>query len=255
MSAPDIQLLFSRYFLSFHTMQAVILAAGRGTRMGNLVDTIPKPMLMLDGKTLLEHKFDILPEDVNEIVIVIGYLGDVIKNRFGAAYNGRKITYVTQENIVGGTADALWAAKDVLTDRFVVLMGDDVYVREDIEACRVYDWAILVKQIPDLGTRGKVIVDIDNRVIDILEHENHSGGEGLAGTNMFVLDTRIFKHHLVPRSEHIQEFGLPQTVADASKALGISLHAVPATWWEQITGPEDIDAAVQALRERVTPTL
>jgi len=233
-------------------MQAVILAAGRGTRMGDLVDTIPKPMLMLEGKTLLEHKFDILPDDVDEIIIVIGYLGDVIKEHYGDAYNGRKITYVTQENVVGGTADALWTAKDALKEKFVVLMGDDLYVREDIEACRVYEWAILVKQIPDLGTRGKVIVGSDNRVIDILEHENHTGGEGLAGTNMFILDTRIFKHHLVPRSAHIQEFGLPQTVADASKALGVPLHVVPATWWVQITGPEDVDTAGQALRERAT---
>jgi NDP-sugar pyrophosphorylase family protein len=224
-------------------MQAVILAAGRGSRMGDLVKDMPKPMLKVAGKTLLEHKFDALPEAVDEVVLVVGYLQDVIKGFFGESFGGKKVSYVTQENIVGGTADALWHAKAMLTGKFIVMMGDDFYAKEDIEACLAHEWALLVEKLPDLGTRGKVFVDTDQRITQILEHEEHSGGAGLASTNMFVLDTRVFDYPLVMRSKSENEYGLPQTVAAAAKAGNIPLVAVPATQWMQITAPEDIQKA------------
>ena len=232
-------------------MQAVILAAGRGTRMGDLVKDTPKPMLEVAGKTLLEHKFDVLPENVDEIILVVGYLQDIIKNHFGDSYNGKKISYLTQENIVGGTADALWQAKGVLKGKFLVMMGDDLYAQEDITACLAYEWALLVEQLVDLGTRGKVFVDTDQRIAEILEHEEHSGGSGLASTNMFVLDERIFDYPLVMRSKSKKEYGLPQTVAAAARAAQIPFYAVPATRWIQITNPEDIRKAEEVLAKTV----
>ena len=59
-------------------MKAVILAAGKGTRMGDLSLETPKPMLKVLGKTLLEHKLDSLPDVIDEVVITVGYLKDRI---------------------------------------------------------------------------------------------------------------------------------------------------------------------------------
>lgn len=232
-------------------MQVVILAAGRGTRMGDLVKDTPKPMLEVAGKTLLEHKFDVLPENVDEIILVVGYLQDTIKNRFGDSYNGKKISYVTQENFVGGTADALWHTKEILKGKFLVMMGDDLYAQEDIIACLAYEWALLVEQLADVGTRGQVFVDADQRITEILEHEEHSGGAGFASTNMFVLDERIFDYPLVMRSKSQNEYGLPQTAVAAARAAHIPFYAVPATRWIPITSPEDIRTAEEVLTKAV----
>lgn len=219
--------------------------------MGDLVKSVPKPMLKVAGKTLLEYKFDVLPETVSEVILVVGYLEDVIRGYFADSFGGKKVTYVMQENIVGGTADALWQAKGVLTGKFIVMMGDDFYAKEDIKACLAHEWALLVKKLPDLGTRGKVLTDAEGRITGILEHEEHSGGEGLASTNMFVLDTRVFEYPLVTRSKSQAEYGLPQTVAAAAKAGNIPFHAVPATKWMQITTPEDLEKAEAAFGKRV----
>ena len=81
-------------------MQAIILAAGRGTRMGELTKETPKPMLKIKNKPILEYKLNALPEEITEVIFVIGYLGDAIKNYFGDFYNGRKIRYVIQKKIL-----------------------------------------------------------------------------------------------------------------------------------------------------------
>ena len=59
-------------------MQAVILAAGRGVRMGKLTENTPKPMLSLFGKPMLEWKLEMLPRVIDEVIFVIGYYGSQI---------------------------------------------------------------------------------------------------------------------------------------------------------------------------------
>lgn len=215
--------------------------------MGKLTEKLPKPMLEVAGKTLLEHKFDALPESVHEIILIVGFLKDVIIERYGDSYNGKKLTYIEQKNIVGGTMDALLQAKPRLTEKFLILMGDDMYSKEDIAAIVAYDWALLVQRVPDTVIGGRVIISADYTVIDILENDP---GEGAVSTNMYALDPRIFEFPPVPKKSGSDELGLPQTVVAASKASGIPLHVVEATGWIQITNPDDIEKAEKLLSTR-----
>jgi bifunctional UDP-N-acetylglucosamine pyrophosphorylase/glucosamine-1-phosphate N-acetyltransferase len=224
-------------------MQAVILAAGRGTRMGDLTKDRPKPMIELGGKTLLERKFDVLPADVDEVILIVGYLGEVIRDRFGDSYKGKKLTYVTQENPVGGTADALWKAKSILKGKFFVLNGDDLYTKEDLEAMRASEWSVLVQRVPDTTGAGKVVFDRERRVIDIIEGAYHGGGEGAVNTASYVLDTRIFDFPQVPKAAGSTELGLPQTILAASKSGNIPFTAVEATGWVQLKNPDALARA------------
>jgi len=179
-------------------MQAVILAAGRGTRMGELTKDTPKPMLKVGDKNLLELKLEILPESVDEVIFIVGYFNEKIREFFGDEYRGKKIRYVEQANPVGGTADALWTAKDSLKDKFLVMMGDDLYSRADIEACMQYEWSLLIDKVHGTRKTGKAVIE-DGIIKDIIEGE-HTGDEWWSGTNMFVLDTRVFAQTPVPKA-------------------------------------------------------
>ena len=230
-------------------MQAVVLAAGHGTRMEELTHAVPKPMLDLAGKPLLEYKFEALPQEIDEIVVVVGYLANVIRGYFGGRYNDKRIVYVEQKEM-NGTAGALWSARSVLHDRFLVMMGDDIYAKEDIEACIAPGevWRLLVQESPEMHRAGDVQLDAEAHISGIIEGDRRQE-KGLASTNMYLLDTRLFTQSMVPKQPGSLEFGLPQTVTQAAKALGIRFEPVFTDTWIQITSPKDLIKAAEILNK------
>lgn len=233
-------------------MQAIIFAAGRGTRMGALTETTPKSMLPILGRPILEYKLESLPENIDEVVLVVGYLGGVIHDHFGGMYGGRRLLYVEQET-PAGTADALWKAKEVLHGRFLAMNGDDLYAKADLEKCIAQDgWSMLVAQRNPIGSGGKIVLDSDDRVLGI-EEGTHEGA-GFVNAGVYVLDDRFFNYTPVAKGPGEAEVGLPQTMMTA--AADIAIHAARATFWIQITAPADLALAERMLeRDDATAAL
>jgi glucose-1-phosphate thymidylyltransferase len=207
--------------------------------MGGLTAHTQKVLLEVAGKTLLEHKFDILPDSFDEIVLVIGYLGAQVQERFGNSYHGKRITYVTQEDPTGGTADALWKTKTLLKKKFLVMYGDDIYAAADIQRCLAHDWSVLVYESDIPSSGAKVVAGADGRVLEIVESGPY-GNRGAVNAGMYALDTRIFRYPLVPKERGSGEYGLPQTLLGVSD---VPLYAVKTGFWIQITEPEDLKKA------------
>ena len=217
-------------------MKAVILAAGKGTRMKELTLDTPKPLLHYQNKTLIEHKLEALPEHIKEVVLVIGYLGDKIKAYFGDTWKDKKIHYVEQKEMLG-TAHALFETRHLLDEPFIVLMGDDLYGKEDMELLSKQDgWAILVEVSKEAQTGGKIAMDDFGNLKEIVEDKEGKSG-GLIYTGACVLTPDIFelKMSQLPNS---REFGLPQTFAQAARTRPIKIHH--AKFWKRITSPEDV---------------
>ena len=119
-------------------MKAVILAAGKGSRLNPITSTVPKPMIPIGGKPLLEHALLNLRDiGVQEILIIVGYKEEIIKNYFGNGLSKFKvkIQYTTQLEHLG-TAHAVAFAKDFVgDDDFFLMYGDlltDPQVFKDI---------------------------------------------------------------------------------------------------------------------------
>src|SRR6266478_5533128 len=111
---------------SGHTMKAVILAAGKGTRMKELTNELPKPMLKVQGKPILEHIIEgLLLAGVHDIFIVTGFRAEVIEDYFGdgSKWNAR-IVYGRQET-QDGTGKAPEVARNFVgVAPFVLTYGD-----------------------------------------------------------------------------------------------------------------------------------
>lgn len=219
--------------------KVVILAAGKGTRMGDLSVDTPKPMLKVLGKTLLEHKLDMLPLSISEVIIVVGHLKNQVTDFIGDTYQGKKISYVVQEEL-NGTAGALFLCKDLLkgNERFLVMMGDDIYSKEDAEECLKYDWSILIREIESLKNKSKVFFDDKGHIQNILE-KYQEDEKGFVCAGMYTMTPKIFDYEKVAIPGG--EFGLPQTILSAKNDFNIK--AVQARFWLQITAPEDLKLA------------
>ncbi len=219
-------------------MQAVILAAGRGRRMGPLTEHTPKPLLSYRGQTLLEQKLSILPSSVAEIIIVIGYLGQNIINAIGHSYNNIPIRYVWQTELTG-TAGALWLCKEFLYGPFIVLMSDDIYHHTDIaRICDTspHEWSVLLSKSDDTANGGKCTVNESGYLDNIVEDMTGTIPYTYIYTGVCVLTPEVFK--LEPAKLSNGEYGLPQTFVKQSRERNINV--LFATEWLRITDPDDL---------------
>lgn len=119
-------------------MRAVIMAGGKGTRIASVVSDVPKPMIQICGKPILQYQIECLRrQNIIDIILVIGHLGHVIKDYFddGSAFDVN-ITYIEEKEPLG-TAGALYYLKDIMREDFLLLNGDIIF---DVDFNRFMDY-------------------------------------------------------------------------------------------------------------------
>lgn len=226
-------------------MQAVFLAAGRGTRLRPLTYHVPKPMIRVAGKNLIEHNIDKLPEEIDEIVFVIGYLGEQIMNHFGDEYRGRKIKYVKQNKLLG-TGHAIHTCREVLKDRFLVMMGDDVYDADDIKRCVAHDQCILTQEVSGKFSGGRIILNPQGTLDDIIEGI-HNRSKSLANVGLYVIRKEFFDYDLVKIKDK-DEYGLPQTLVKVARDIPVIIEK--ANFWLPVGDLNALKRAEKILKKR-----
>ena len=224
-------------------MQAVILAAGRGKRMGNLTQATTKPMLKIKGKPILEHKIKMLPKEIDEIIFIIGYCGDDILRHFKHYFSGHRMVYVFQ-GAINGTGGALHLARSVLRDKFMVMMGDDLYLRKDLARMAKHDLAILGYEVEDPSQFGIIKTNKNGHMVDVVEKPKKSKDK-LANVGVYVMNKKFFEYDLVSIGNG--EFGLPQTFAKMARDHKVKVEK--ATAWHPIGSPDDLKAAEKVLHK------
>jgi NDP-sugar pyrophosphorylase family protein len=226
-------------------MQAIIMAAGKGTRLQALNIETSKHMLhVAPDKPILAHTLDVLPLEIDEVIFVVNHLREHIQNYFGKNYCGRKIRYVVQEEL-NGSGGAVWACKDLMGKEFLVINGDDIYHPTDLKnlvQCRSY--GVLVYE-PSESEEIKVAVvelNADNTIKRIVEYpESLKSSSRLINTGTYKLEKNFFDYPLQRKRPGDPEYGLPQTMV--SLANDHLIEAVEATFWQMVNTPEDFACA------------
>jgi len=225
-------------------MQCVILAAGKGARLQPLTNEVPKPLVKVCGKPLLDHIAGALPSAIKELIIVIGYRGDMIKDYCGETFHGRPVTYVEQTEI-NGPAKALWLTKDLIRGRFLFMFADDIHGKDDLARAVSFSRSILATT-SDTPERFGVIVRNPDGTISDMEEKPAAPASNLVATGPMVLDKNIFAFS--PEAPINNEYFMPEIIMRYKENYPIAV--VEQNLWLAIGYPEDIKRA----EDRLCPT-
>ena len=173
-------------------MQAAIMVAGKSTRTYPLTLTRPKPLLPVANKPIVEHILEQLHGLVDEVILIVGYKKEMIEKHIGSEWRDIKITYCEQKE-QKGTGHAVLQTEPFIRDRFIVLNGDDIYARQDIEALTKYDYAALARWEEDPSQYGVFDVDENNRVLNLVEKPKKFIGN-LTNVGAYIFDRTIFDY-------------------------------------------------------------
>ncbi|WP_254764813.1 bifunctional sugar-1-phosphate nucleotidylyltransferase/acetyltransferase [Natrinema marinum] len=149
-------------------MKAIVLAAGEGTRIRPLSAARPKPMLPVADRPLAAHTVDAAVDaGADEIVLVVGYEADTVRDYFDTEYRGVPVSYAVQED-QAGTADAVNAARDHIDGPFAVLNGDNLYDPAAVDRLFAECPAVCAIEVAEPSNYG-VLSTTDGTVTDIVE--------------------------------------------------------------------------------------
>lgn len=218
-------------------MQCVILAAGKGSRLRPLTDDCPKPLVKVCGKPLLDHIASALPSAVKELIIVVGYRGDMIREYCGDTFHGRPVTYVEQTEI-NGPAKALWLTKDLIKGRFLFMFADDIHGKDDLARAVSFSRSILATTSDVPERFGVIVRNADGTIAEMVEKPD-APASNLVATGPMVLDQNIFD--FPPEAPINNEYFMPEIIMRYKEQYPIAV--VEEQLWLAIGYPEDIDRA------------
>ena len=216
-------------------MKAVILAAGEGKRLRPFTETMPKVMLPVANRPILEYVVDALKNSgIKEIIIIVGYKKEVIMEHF-KDYEDAKIKYVTQDKQLG-TAHALLQAKEHIKDPFIVLSGDNIIDQNSISKLikDKSEYSILIKEHPHPSKYGVVFVE-KNILREIVEKPKEEVGKFIS-TGIYKLPCSIFDkaERLASQGVYALSFVIQSIVEQGEK-----INTVTADSWMDIVYPWD----------------
>ena len=166
-------------------MEAVILAAGKSTRTRPLTSTRPKPLIPILNKPIIEYTLENLVGLVDRIFIVINYMHQQIVETVGRDYKGIPVYYVRQHE-PKGSGHAIKLLKNRSVNHFLVLNGDDLYTKSDLENCLQHPYCILSSWVNNISPFGEIHLGSQSQVLKIKEKPPKKR-KGLANTGAYVL--------------------------------------------------------------------
>jgi UDP-N-acetylglucosamine diphosphorylase / glucose-1-phosphate thymidylyltransferase / UDP-N-acetylgalactosamine diphosphorylase / glucosamine-1-phosphate N-acetyltransferase / galactosamine-1-phosphate N-acetyltransferase len=172
-------------------MDAIILAAGLGTRLRPYTEHTPKPLLPVRGKPILDWALGALPGAVDRVLVVVHYLADQIDAylRQQAYFSEWQTVLQTQPR---GTGDALRACREhIRSERFLVLNGDDLYGARDLAALADCPAGLLVQTVVEPRRFGITFLRPDGTLDHLVEKPDLDGPQ-LANIGAYVFPRDVF---------------------------------------------------------------
>src|SRR5262249_40380916 len=172
-------------------MDAIILAAGLGTRLRPHTLRTPKPLLPVAGRPILDWALGALPLAVDRVLVVVHYLAEQIEAYLQQQTHFARWLAVRQEE-PRGTGDALRSCREhIRSDRFLVLNGDDLYGAIDLASLAGCSAGLLVQPVDEPKRFGIAFLRADG-TLDRLVEKPDLEGRRLANTGAYLFPANVF---------------------------------------------------------------
>lgn len=240
-------------------MIAVILAAGMGVRLRPLTHDIPKCLIEIDGKTLLERSLDNLAEfGIKKVIIVLGHLGNMIKDKLGSNYNGVRIIYIeNKEYAKTGSMYSFSKAKDVIDDDVILLESDLLYDKKAIKEITKSRFKNFVSVAKCSGSGDEVYICVDKEknltaLGKEIENKEEATGE-FVGISKFSKEflKELFKIAEKDYKKGEKNYHYEEVVFKTSEKWSIPGVVIDDLAWIEIDKEEDLKRA----KEKIYPKI
>jgi histidinol-phosphate/aromatic aminotransferase/cobyric acid decarboxylase-like protein/choline kinase len=245
--------------------RAVILAAGKGTRLQPLTANVPKCLVEVGGVPLLERALRALAsQGVAEVVIVIGYGGDVIRDRIGSDFGNVAIRYVDAPDFATtNNIRSLWDARDYLDQDILLLEADVAFDAEVITALLREPGSSAAVAPYQRPLSGTVVHHNERNQVTSFTLGAEQGptfdlATALKTVNIYLLREALLRDELLPRLCRAVEAGhvdryyetiLQQAVAEDALTT-LAAVDVSASRWYEVDDHRDLDAAEFLFQDR-----
>lgn len=180
------------FVIKSKSMNAIILCGGLSTRLGDITKSIPKVLLEIKGKTVLEWQTEKLKKvGITEVVLAAGHLNEVLFEKVGLHYNGVTFTYaVEQERLgTGGAIKHAWSY--INNEEPTIILNGDILTTIDLADMITFldlesDGIILGAYVPDVASYGTLEYDVQYHLKAFKEKEGiHKPGYQNGGFYIF----------------------------------------------------------------------
>ncbi len=237
-------------------MQAIIMAGGKGTRLSSITnDEIPKSMVCLKGKPILEYQIECLKRNgIINIFIVIGHLGEKIRNYFGDGSKWEVFISYIEETMPLGTAGALYYLKKDIKDTCLFLLGDlicDIYIDRFLEFHNSKKAMVSLLVHPNSHPFDSDIVKLDSeqKVINILK-KNTVRTEiygNLVNAGIYVIDKKICEQVKEPVKTDFESDIIFPLIEECGKVYGY----ISTEYVKDVGTPDRLIAAEKDIEKKI----
>ena len=238
-------------------MKAVILAAGKGTRLGSMTADFPKCLIPVNGKPIMQYQLESIEEcGISECLIVVGFKAEKVERHFGSQFRNTKLIYIKNDwfeetnNIY-----SLWLARHHLLEDIILLEGDvlfEPHLLEEIQRSLHPNLAVVDKFQPPMN--GTIIFANSGfataMILKINQPVDFDYRDALKTVNIYAFSRVTLQDHLLPalevwvskgQTDQFYEVAIAQLIAEGD--LLLATHLIGNGNWAEIDEPGDIREA------------
>ncbi|MHA1987678.1 MAG: sugar phosphate nucleotidyltransferase [Promethearchaeota archaeon] len=228
--------------------KGIIISGGWGTRLRPLTCTIPKPLIPIVNKPVLERQILLLKAaGITDITLAVSVMADALKNYFGDGKDlGVRIRY-TDERSPMGTAGAIKLAEDHLKDDNFFMLNGDVIMNFDFKEVlkfheKVGGFGVIAGKVVEDPSRFGVLIieEASNKILKFLEKDEYNPPEGdiipmPINAGLYLLEPEVFNYIEVGKKVSIERDIFPKLASEG----GLYYYSIPGIW-KDIGKPEEL---------------